>query len=133
MAFISKSTFAVALGLALAILAFTNTSNVNESSETSFRRRLRRRNAIYSPVGSVRGKEPYDKANERRSKSKAYQASMARKQKRHEKLAKDKEFMDAVNHLGDIAKKEQGVGEVGSDWYKEQKANIEKEKKNLGK
>jgi hypothetical protein len=132
MAFISKSTFAVALGLALAILAFTNTSNVNESSETSFRRRLRR-NAMFSPVGSIRGKEPYDKANKRRSDSKSYQASMARKQKRHEKLIKDKEFMDAVNHLGDVAKEEQGVGEVGSDWYKEQMANIEKEKKNLGK
>ncbi|GFH47642.1 predicted protein [Chaetoceros tenuissimus] len=132
MAFISKSTFAVALGLAFAILAFTNTSNVNESSETSFLRRLRR-NAMYSPVKSVRGPEPFDKANKRRSNSKAYQASMARKQKRHEKLVKDKEFMEALQHLGDIAKEEQGVGEVGSDWYKEQAANIEREKANLGK
>ena len=129
MAFISKSTFAVALGLAFAILAFTNTPN---SSETSFRRFLRR-NAMYSPVKSVRGSEPYDKANKRRSDSKAYQAAMKRKQKQHEKLAKNKEFMDAVKHLGDIAKEEQGVGEVGSDWYKEQAAIIEQEKAKLGK
>ena len=128
MVFISKSTFAVAVALAFAIFAFVNTTG-ESGGETSFRRRLRR-NAMFSPVPR-RNPEPYNRANERRAKDPARQAALARRQKTHEKLAKNKEFMNALFELGKEAQEAEGVGEVGSSWYQEQAANIEKAKGDL--